>query len=163
MHPSSMNNMKYFVKKYLTVNDSVLDVGSLDINGTYRGMFKHYQGLDITPGKNVDMHAEEPYDWSIEDGAYDAVISGQTVEHIEFPEKTMAEIGRVLKPGGYCCIITPSAGPARRQYSAESIAQLADAGGLNVVEIFSSKKSPWKDIVLIAQKPKPSSRKKKDD
>ena len=160
-----MNNMKYFVDKYLNGTESVLDVGSMDVNGSYRGMFKYYQGLDIAPGKNVDIHAKEPYSWPIDDDTFDAVISGQAFEHIEFPEKTMAEIGRVLKPGGYCGIIAPSAGPVHnypndyRRYNAYTIAQLADAGGLYVVEVLTSNEGPWKDAVLIARKPKAKKKK----
>jgi len=112
MHPESMNEMKAFADKYVKPGAPVLDVGSLDINGSYRGLFPEgmYQGLDLIPGPNVDVVAE-PYHWPLEDEHYGAVISGQAFEHIEHPDQTMKEINRVLAPGGFVCIIAPSTGP----------------------------------------------------
>lgn len=42
------------------------------------------------------------------DNAYDAVISTHVFEHLEHPERAMAEVFRVLKPGGKVYIETPS-------------------------------------------------------
>ena len=42
------------------------------------------------------------------DCAFDAVLFTEVIEHLPFPEKAMAEIGRVLKPGGSAIITTPN-------------------------------------------------------
>ena len=91
---------------------SVLDVGSADVNGSYRELFTtesfKYVGLDLADGPNVHICPENAYKWKeIEDNVFDIVISGQSFEHIEFFWLTMAEIARVLKPGGLVCIIVP--------------------------------------------------------
>lgn len=39
---------------------------------------------------------------------FDVIVADHTFEHIENPEQTATELLRVLKPGGYICIRTPS-------------------------------------------------------
>lgn len=124
MHPSSILRMEWFVNDYATKapagNLKVLDVGSYDVNGSYRPLFNDsrfkYTGLDMAAGPNVDIALENPYDWSaLETDSYDCVISGQAFEHIEFFWVTMAEMTRVLKPGGLLCLIAPN-GFAEHRY-----------------------------------------------
>ena len=63
MHMSSYQHMQELAVKYLKeVNPGkVLDVGSQDINGSYRPIFEamnwSYTGLDVCRGKNVDIVA----------------------------------------------------------------------------------------------------------
>jgi len=160
MHDSSKGSMKKFAGDYVSAKDKVLDVGSLDINGSYADLFKNYTGLDIVPGKNVAVVAKKPHTWDLKGSAFDVVVSGQAFEHIEFPDKTMKEINRVLKPGGYCCIIAPSAGPPHdhpkdyRRYDEESYRRLCKLVGLIVVELYRNPVGIWKDMVLIARKAK---------
>lgn len=97
MHPSAMVRMNWFVENYVPAekNVSILDVGSYNVNGCYRDLFKarenvKYVGLDITEGPNVDVVAKEPYDWSnVEDESFDFIISGNAFEHIEYPWLTI--------------------------------------------------------------------------
>lgn len=161
MHPSSMKNMTEFRDKYLIdeAGLSVLDVGSRDVCGTYRGLFPGYSyvyvGFDIIPGKNVDVT-----DWEeIGDNSYDVVISGQAFEHIEHDFEVLQEIMRVMKPGAYCCIIAPSKGPKHclpdyRRYQVSDFQTLAWRVGLEIVQvrIDYESKSEWDDCILIAQK-----------
>lgn len=88
----------------------ILDVGSQDINGSYRQMFLdlgcEYVGVDIVGGNGVDMIV--PFNkLPFEDGYFDCVISGQTLEHAEMPWELSREMGRVLKSGGLSCWIAP--------------------------------------------------------
>ncbi len=166
MHPSSMTHMKAFRDKYLRGLEglTVIDVGSLDINGSYRDLFSahEYTGLDVVKGKNVDMVLKAPCKWDeVRDGSVDVVISGQAFEHIKYDNKVMAEVARSLKPGGHCCIIAPSAGPLYevldyRRYQATDMRNLAEGAGLEVVEcgIRPAGSPVWRDCVLIAEKPK---------
>src|SRR5512139_25316 len=114
MHKSSMLRMKWFIESHVSKmaehSIRVLDVGSYDVNGSYRELFEgrncDYIGLDMEPGPNVDIVLPNPYDWSsIESDSFDVVVSGQAFEHIEFFWKTMEEMTRVLKAGGLLCII----------------------------------------------------------
>lgn len=89
---------------------SVLDVGSLDVNGTYRPLIEprgwDYTGLDIVPGPNVDVVAADPFDWPLISGSFDVVISGSTMEHVTAIWRWVPELVRVLRPGGTLIIIT---------------------------------------------------------
>jgi len=89
---------------------TVLDVGSYDVNGTYRplveGLGWQYTGLDLQPGPNVDIVASNPDRYPIADGAYDVVISGSTMEHVARPWRWVPELVRILRPGGLLCIVT---------------------------------------------------------
>lgn len=111
MHPSSMKLMQDFALKYLPRNPklSILDVGSCDVNGTYRPLFEghNYAGLDVAPGPNVHIIGEL-YEYPIADGSYDVIASGQTAEHVQDVQRWIREIARVCKPGGLVCIIAPN-------------------------------------------------------
>ena len=94
-------------------NASVLDVGSQDVCGSYRSLFpsQAYVGLDVAPGRGVDV-VVEPYDWTELGGrVFDFIISGQALEHIEFPWETMRLMAAHLKPGGRLCVIVPARWP----------------------------------------------------
>ena len=117
MHKSSILRMQWFVDNYVSKiikNEvKVLDVGSYDLNGSYKHLFNerkyNYTGLDMEDGPNVDIVLSNPYDWdAIETDSFDVVISGQAFEHIEFFWKTMDEMVRVLRKDGLLCIIAPN-------------------------------------------------------
>jgi len=109
--------MKWFVEHYTSkISKSqvkVLDVGSYDVNGSYKHLFAEkkylYTGLDMEAGPNVDLVLKNPYDWdAIATDSFDVVISGQAFEHIEFFWITMSEMTRVLKKDGLLCLIAPN-------------------------------------------------------
>jgi len=164
MHKESMMEMKAFADKYANADSKVLGVGSLNVkdeffDGTYRELFgAGYLGLDIVPGENVDIVSEDPYNWPVEDNSFDIVVSGSTLEHVEFPELTMAEIQWVLKPDGYCCITAPSTGFKHnfpddyRRYNVNDLKALAENAQLSVVSAFIEVVPIWNDAVLVAKK-----------
>lgn len=108
MHKHSYDLMKEWAQKYKFIDKQILDVGSLDINGSYRDIFQNYTGLDIVAGKNVDIVAENPYKYPLPDNSYEVVISGQTLEHVEDTHKFIKELARVAKE--MVCIIVPANG-----------------------------------------------------
>ena len=114
MHESSMNEMRNFVENTLKRDRSlrVLDVGSYDFNGTYRGFFVSdpccdYVGLDIRPGPNVDIVVSPDGHWPLADDTFDVVISGQCLEHVSRPWLLVPEFYRVCKPGGWTFVTAP--------------------------------------------------------
>ena len=113
MHESSYAEMKSFVDRYLDPARelSILDIGSLDVNGTYRGLFSNprwkYTGLDLIAGKNVDIVSRDPYRYPIESGAFDVVVSGSVLEHVEDMSAFIRDAARVMKPNGIMCLIAP--------------------------------------------------------
>ncbi len=117
MHKASLLRMQWFVENYASKIEQnevkVLDVGSFDVNGSYRHLFDgqqyQYTGLDMEKGPNVDVVLSHPYNWSaIETDSFDVVISGQAFEHMEYFWKAMEEMTRVLKKDGLLCLIVPN-------------------------------------------------------
>ena len=176
MHASSYENMRRFVDKYLSdfsgTKIKILDLGSQDICGSYRPLFENsewkYIGLDLTPGKNVQIVLKDPYCWQeIESNSADVVISGQAFEHIEFFWLTMLEIRRVLKINGLCCIIAPSGGYEHRypvdcwRFYPDGFKALSRYAGLETLETWNEvdkeKEYPdesllWADTVFVGRK-----------
>lgn len=162
MHPTSMNTMARFAKSYLSpeTETKIVDIGSLDINGSYKHLFDNeqweYIGVDLKDGSNVDVVLENDYQLPFENESVDIVISGQAFEHMPYPWLMMGQISRVLKSGGLCCIIAPGAGPIHEQPDCwrilpDGMKALAILAGLEVVEIGSSG-GTWNDTYLIAKK-----------
>ncbi len=90
----------------LPVAEPVYEFGSLQVKGQegfadLRPLFKgkEYVGCDMRPGRGVDrildLHAIE-----LPDESAGTVLLLDTLEHVEFPRKALAEIHRILKPGG---------------------------------------------------------------
>ena len=159
--------------KNLWGGKKVLDIGSNDINGTYREIFEksyfNYTGLDLSVGSNVDIVPEDIYHWKeIKNETFDLVISGQVFEHIEYPWLTIREIERVLKPSGFCIIIAPNAGWEHKapkdcyRYYSDGLAALAkwahlkvhhtSVGGVPETENLADWMDDWNDACLVAQK-----------
>lgn len=173
MHKTTYDKMLWFKNTYLTNSNDldILDIGSLDTtkkNYNYKSIFDlpnwNYVGLDIIDGGNVDILANDIYNIiEIEDNSYDVVISGQFFEQLEFFWITMSEIKRILKPGGFCCIIAPSAGPKHGalghdcyRFYEDGMAALAkhvDFEILHVSTNYSDEAKPWCDSCLVAKKP----------
>lgn len=175
MHQSSLKKMWDFRNKYLEGKTNcsllILDLGSMDVNGSYRECFNSpqwtYIGLDLAPGKNVDIVLKNPYDWSeVKGNSVDVIISGQAFEHIEYFWLTALEIGRVLKSGGLCCIIAPSAGPEHRypvdcwRFYPDGFAAIARFAKLDILELYTDWEKDvsytdcsnnWHDTMMIAK------------
>lgn len=175
MHISSLKKMKGFYLKYLSqelkVKRNVLDIGSKNINGTYKDIFPekswNYIGLDQEPGENVDLIVKNPYRWDeVPTSSFDVLISGQSLEHIEFPWKTFEEMYRILKPSGLACIIAPSSGPEHKypfdcwRFYPDGMRALCKHSGFKCIEVttdwnpkcYEDGSEIWKDTMLVAQK-----------
>lgn len=79
---------------------SILDVGSLDINGNNRYLFEDYQytGIDLGPGKNVDIvcigsEFKSPI-------PFDVVISTECFEHDKMYKETIKTCIKLTKKSG---------------------------------------------------------------
>lgn len=117
MHPESYREMERILNGWQG-NASVLDVGSTDVNGSYRPMVEErgweYLGLDLAPGKNVDVVADDPYAYPFPDGAFDIVLSGSTAEHVAMPWLWFPELARLVRPGGLLGVISHVCWPEHR-------------------------------------------------
>lgn len=64
----------------------------------------------VSEGSTLDYRVVQPIEQAplpFEDGAFDTVLSFQVIEHVPSVEKYLAEIRRVLKPGGTFVCATP--------------------------------------------------------
>jgi SAM-dependent methyltransferase len=149
MHQSSYRRMTEFARlveaRYRGSPLRILDVGSLAVNGSYRELFAwpglEYVGLDVEAGPNVNFVPQNPYDWTeLPDESFDVIVSGQALEHVEFPWLTLQQIARKLKVEGLVCLIVPSRGPEHRypkdcyRYYPDGLRALARWAGLTVLE-----------------------------
>lgn len=174
MHASSYAAMARFVAQYLDVSTplAILEVGSMNRNGSFRPLFAHagwqIVGMDVESGPEVDVVIQHPYHWTeFAPAQFDVVISGSTLEHIEFPWLTLGQIARTLRPGGLTCHTLPSAGPEHRvpldcwRVYPDGLRALAKWAGLDVIEATTNwhpapaadGSHQWCDSVLIARKP----------
>jgi SAM-dependent methyltransferase len=104
---------KHIYKDYFN-NKDVLDVGSQDINGSNKLFFENcnYIGLDIGPGKNVDVvckiHEYYP------DKQFDTIISTEMLEHDENFDKSLKRMLELLKNNGL--LVLTAAGHERPEH-----------------------------------------------
>lgn len=172
MHKNSLNIMQGFVSTCLASKIDqdlhILDVGSRVIRGqrkfgSYKQFFNDpkwvYMGVDITEGDNVDLVMEDSDRLPFYDNSFDVIISGQTLEHVEYPWEFMKEIARVLKVGGICCIIAPARIHEHRypidtfRYYPDGMLSLAKWSGLKVIKAKRIAASHGlEDTYLIAEK-----------
>jgi SAM-dependent methyltransferase len=71
-------------------------------------------GVDAAEGPGVDRVLVEPYRLPFVDDSVDVVVSSSTFEHAEFFWLLFLEMARILKPGGFLYINSPSNGPVHR-------------------------------------------------
>lgn len=105
-------------------------------------------GLDIDQERNRERGAADVYyDGSVfpfEDASFDAVLCSQVLEHVFTPEAFVAEIARVLKPGGELLLTVPFLWGEHEQpwdamrYTSHGLRTLLERHGF---EILSQRKS----------------------
>lgn len=114
MHQESYEAMRAALSNCKLTTANVLDVGSYDVNGTYRPLVEErgwiYVGLDIQPGPNVDILATYPYRYPMQAHTYDVVISGNMLHNVAAFWLLIPEMVRVLRPGGLLAIVCPTWG-----------------------------------------------------
>jgi SAM-dependent methyltransferase len=77
------------------------EVVGLDVD---RAALAKAEALGLEP---VEADVEEPL--TFPDGSFDAVVAGELLEHLRFPDALVAEVWRVLRPGGVFVGSVPNA------------------------------------------------------
>lgn len=77
-------------------NVSVIEIGSLNINGTVRDFYnaKMYIGIDVDEGKDVDI-VEQGQDVKFPDRYFDVAVSAECFEHNPHWKETFANMYRM--------------------------------------------------------------------
>jgi SAM-dependent methyltransferase len=154
-----IDNAYYFIRKGLHEKISQyskeLDGRLLDFGcGTkpYQSLFTNateYIGVDYE-GEGHD-HKDEPVDifydginLPFEDAKFDSVFSSEVFEHLFFLPRNLAEIHRVLKPGGKLLITVPFAWPEHEipidyaRYTRFALADMLFEKGFEIISIDKS-------------------------
>lgn len=113
-------------------NRLVLDIGSLDINGNNHYLFDNcmYIGVDLKPGKNVDI-VSKGHELKFPDESFDLIISTECFEHDYYYKKTLPNILRMIKPGGmfmFSCATTGRPEHGTRMTTPEDAPFMSDFG-----------------------------------
>lgn len=169
-----MNNMRKakILMRDLGSSIDMLDVGgrSLDLSvkdRSYQEIFsdivKNYYIADIYDGPGVTHVMPGPYMLPFDTSSIDVVVSGQTLEHVKNPFRSVEEMFRVLKPKGYICLIAPSAGPRHDNPDCwrimdDGFQAIAEEVGIYTIADWVDRSAPdersrkWADHIFIGQK-----------
>ncbi len=102
-HPEQLNFIRSVKNAFPTFfsQKKILEVGSLDINGSVRSFFTDcdYTGIDVGEGKGVDLVCEGQ-NYEAPDASFDMTISCECFEHNPEWVATFANMVRLTKPNG---------------------------------------------------------------
>ena len=87
----------------------VLDAGCGDkpYRAWFGGGVTSYVGLDVVPGPAVDIVVAPDERWPVPDSDVDVLLSSQVLEHVANLPHTLAEMRRVVRPGGTLVLSFP--------------------------------------------------------
>src|SRR5688500_458156 len=88
----------------IEIHEPIYEFGSLNVPGQ-EGFAdrreccgaKHYVGADMRDGPGVDIILDL-HDINLPDATAGTVLSVETLEHVKYPQRAVAEMLRVLKP-----------------------------------------------------------------
>lgn len=102
-HPQQFQFVESVKEKYPNnfYKAKVLEIGSLNINGSIRTLFQDcaYIGVDVGEGKDVDLVCEGQ-NVDHPDQTYDTTISCECFEHNPYWKETFENMHRMTKTGG---------------------------------------------------------------
>lgn len=122
----------------------LLDVGCGDMpfRTELESQVTAYDGLDFFPRSDRVRYVADAQDMHMIDaGVYDSVLCLEVLEHVPDPFRAMAEIGRVLRPGGSLVLSVPHLSRLHDlphdyyRYTRHGVEQLLKHGGLEPVEL----------------------------
>jgi SAM-dependent methyltransferase len=123
----------------------VLDVGSgrQGWRQTIERIADDYHSLDRNePGGRRPTYLADAHGMvSVPDLSYDTVVSTQVLEHVADPSTTLAEMDRVLRPGGKVILTVPHLSRRHElphdylRYTQEGVMAFLETAGFEVVEI----------------------------
>jgi SAM-dependent methyltransferase len=125
----------------------VLDLGC-GVGHSYRELApRETVGVDLDPsvlaGQERETHAADMRELPFGEGTFESVLSVQSIEHVPDPQRVVAEVRRVLAPGGRAVFVTPNRltfGPPEEiidpyhyvEFDAPELAELCGTGFLRV-------------------------------
>lgn len=111
MRPEVKEAVRDWRLLYLQKERSIVEIGSLDVNGNFRDIFtgQDYVGVDMRAGPNVDivLNAHRLRE-AFKARSLDVIICCDTFEHDDAFWLTLDEIHRALRRGGYFICSVPT-------------------------------------------------------
>jgi SAM-dependent methyltransferase len=108
------------------ISGQVLEIGAFDVNGSPRWHFREsnewtrstegellarfprYTGVDLLPGRGVDLVCSSHYlYYHFGPFSFDVIICAEMLEHDDAPWVTAQQISQVLRPGGWLILTVP--------------------------------------------------------
>jgi SAM-dependent methyltransferase len=130
---------------------SVLEIGSLDVNGSLRELFPApvtFHGIDLVAGPGVDEVADAAH-WQTS-RRYDLVLSTEVLEHAPQWERVLENAWAAVEPGGRV-LVTCATNPRAPHSAVDGLDVRAEEHYRNVpldeVEVVTRSWSPSRLIV----------------
>ena len=168
MMPAILAFMEQAVSELALPVGKVLEVGSLNVNGTARTVFQHraldYIGIDAVEGNCVDfvMDAETLLRHFPKEH-FDTVVCCEMLEHAIRPWRIVEQMKALLKPSGLLWISAPTFGFPLHRFpydcyrfgeDAFRLWMFADMELLRLAQVEDALQQPA--LVAVGQKPQPS-------
>jgi SAM-dependent methyltransferase len=105
---SHLEQVQFFTKIYnqhkeAFVGKKIIEIGSLDINGSLRSIFlnpNEYIGVDLEVGRGVDL-VSKGHEIPFPSNFFDAALSSECFEHDKYWKQTFNKMYEVVKPSGF--------------------------------------------------------------
>lgn len=128
---------------YRDMGGVVLDIGAGDRNALDTlGKVDRYVTMDVIPRDQPTVVADA-HRLPFKDGSFDSVVARALIEHVEEPERVIAEVARVLKPGGVLKFSAPFMYPIHdavdyHRFTIYAIKAMAERHGFEVMKLTST-------------------------
>lgn len=142
MHDNSQQMFERYARPYFAPGMRVLEIGATLDTSAYRRAVGDpsitWETLELVQLPGVTHVATDAYHYGLPDDHYDAVVAGNVAEHVPRIWDWMAELRRIVKPGGLIVTVTPVSWPYHdapidcwRMYP-EAMRALCDLTGLRL-------------------------------
>lgn len=104
------------LKRHHINGKRILEVGSLNVNGTLRDFIEshepsEYIGIDIVKGPGVDLVMDGAgLVWTFGPRSFDSIVCTCVLEHVWHWKVVVAQMKKVLKEGGWILVAMPTPG-----------------------------------------------------
>jgi SAM-dependent methyltransferase len=131
------------------VRGVTLDVGcgSRPYEKTFFAGARKYVGTDYLSDRSRPDVISSALQVPFADEAFDTVVSTEVLEHVPDPLRTLREMRRVLKPGGFLILSTPMYWPRHEvpydffRYPYDGLLHLLKESGLELTKLFNRGRS----------------------